>query len=115
MRSKINLYTEERNIILKNLFEIMKINDINNSFNLHDLDININKQNKILELEPNIRKYFASRSWSCFANCNIKRKVLSIIKNIMKEMNYKILSKRKLIKNNEITYYDTIYYLINNK
>jgi hypothetical protein len=112
MRSKINLYIEERNNILNELLIILNITEVNNSFFLHDLDINIDKQNRILELEPCIRKYFASRAWSCFANRNIKRKVLSIIKNIMKEMNYNIMSKRKQIKNNNETYYDTIYYLI---
>jgi hypothetical protein len=112
MKKKTELYTDERQIILNKIFEILDINEDNNTFFLRDLDNDEKKQNQILELEPDIRKYFACSSWSCFGNPNIKRKVLSIIKNITKKMNYDIISKRKQIKNNEKNYYDTIYYLI---
>lgn len=112
MKSKSELYTEEREIILNKILEILNINEQNKLFSVCDLDKDNDKQTKILNLEVDIRKYFASRLWSCFAKHNIKRKVLSIIKNIMKEMNLNIISKRKQIKNKDTVYFDTIYYLL---
>ena len=114
MKKKSELYTNERQIIFNKILEILNISesDKNKTFTLSYLDNNVKIQNQILELEQNIRSFFASRSWSCFANHNIKRKVLSIIKNVIKEMNLNIISKRKQIKNNDLSYYDTVYYLI---
>ena len=114
MKTKTELYTEERLNILNKIFEILDINENNNTFYLGDLDADENKQNQILELEIDIKKYFVCGSWACFANDNIKRKVLSIIKNLMKAMNFNIIPKRKLIKKNDISYRDTIYYFIKN-
>ena len=114
MKTKTELYTEERQIILNKIFEILDINDENNNFFLKDLDNDEKKQNQILELEPDIKKVFVCGNWASFACPNVKRKVLSMIKNIMKAMNYNIISKRKLIINNDIRYRDTIYYLIKN-
>jgi len=114
MKTKTILYTEERQIILNKIFEILDINENNNTFYLYELDSDEKKQNQILELEVDIKKYFVCGSWACFASDNIKRKVLSIIKNLIKDMNYSIISKRKLIKKDNVSYRDTIYYLIKN-
>jgi len=114
MKTKTELYTNERQIILDKLFEILNINEENNTFFLGDLDNNETKQNQILELESDIRKYFVCGNWACFTNHTIKRKVLSIIKNLINAMNYNIISKRKLIINKNNRYHDTIYYLIKN-
>jgi len=114
MKSKDELYVENRIHILNKLFIILNINENNNTFFLADLDRDIDKQNEILELVVDIKKYFACSKWPCFYDCNIKRKVLSIIKNVIKKMNYHIISKRKFRKNVDIVYRDTIYYLIKN-
>ena len=116
MKPKTDLYTKEREIILHKLFKILNINEENNTFYLKDLDDDEDKQNQILELEVDIRKYFASAHWACFNNHNIKRKVLSIIKNVGKIMNYNIISNRKYRKCEETNtkYRDKIYYFIKN-
>jgi hypothetical protein len=114
MKTKTELYTNERQIILNKIFEILDINENNNTFYLGDLDADEEKQNQILELEVDIKKNFVCGSWACFANDNIKRKVLSIIKNLMKAMNFNMIPKRKLIKKDNISYRDTIYYFIKN-
>ena len=58
MKNKTELYINERQIILEKIFEILNIDDSNNTFFLKDLDNDENKQNLILELELDIRKYF---------------------------------------------------------
>ena len=110
MKTKTDLYTKEREIILDKLFQILNINEKNNTFFLGDLDADEDKQNQILVLETDIRKYFASAHWACFNNHNIKRKVLSIIKNVGKIMNYNIISNRKYRKCEETNtkYRDTM-------
>jgi len=111
---KSDLYIIERELILNNIFNILNIfqNDLknDNTFFLHELDYDEKKQNEILELESDIKKYFACGSWACFASDNIKRKSLSIIKNVIKVMNYNMIPKRKLVNNKN----DTIYYLYKN-
>ena len=114
MKNKTELYINERQIILEKIFEILNIDDSNNTFFLKDLDNDENKQNLILELELDIRKYFVCGYWACFNSPNVKRKVLSIIKNIVKFMNYNVISNRKFRKNEGILYRDTIYYFIKN-
>jgi hypothetical protein len=86
MPKKVDNYDNERNDILKILFNILNINDNN-----------IEQQTKILELIPNIKKYFICSKWSCFNKklLNSERLYLSIIKNLLKNMNYIILPVRK--------------------
>jgi hypothetical protein len=112
MKLKAEIFEDERIQIAQQILDILEITDKNNTFLLHELDDNIDKQNKILELETNIKKYFAVSSWACFYNKNVKRKSMSIIKNVLKDMNYDIIPKRVIRKNNEIIIRDSIYYII---
>jgi hypothetical protein len=114
MKTKTELYTNEQQIILNKIFEILNIDENNNTFYLSDLDADEEKKNKILELESDIKKYFACAAWACFNNTNIKRKVLSIIRNLVKIMDYNVISNRKFRKKDDIKYRDTIYYFIKN-
>ena len=52
--------------------------------------------------------------WACFVKINMKRKYLSIIKYVMKNMNYNMIAKRKLIKidGSEKKHQETFYYFI---
>jgi hypothetical protein len=114
MKSKSELYKDDRNIIVKKIFNILNINDSKNTFYLHELDNNIQIQESILLLEEDIKKCYVCGSWACFYNKNVKRKVLSIIKNVLKCMNYNLIPKRVLIKINNESKSDTIYYVIKN-
>jgi hypothetical protein len=98
MPKNVDKYTKERKDVLNNLFQILGINENNNTFLLHELDTNIEKQNKILELEYHIKKYFICGSWNCFKDCEVKRKYLSLIKNTMKNMGYIVMSARRNVK-----------------
>ena len=114
MPKKVDNYNNERDELLKKLFNILNINNINNTFSLKYIDNNIELQQKILELIPSIKNYFICSKWSCFNQKLLKseRLYLSIIKNLMKNMNYMILPVRKHLKDsNNIGYRDTIYYV----
>lgn len=58
MPKQVNKYTNERKDVLNKMFSILGINEKNNTFLLHELDTNIDKQNKILDLETDIKKHF---------------------------------------------------------
>ena len=111
---KSELYTTERQIILEKILEILNISEENNTFFLHDIDSDDKKQNLLLDLEKDIKRYFVCSNWACFFCPDVKRKALSIIKNVMRAMKYKMIAKRKLIKleNSETKRQETFYYLI---
>lgn len=77
---------EKREYIISKILEIIGINTDNDTFLLSKMDLDIDKQNKIYELEADIKKYYKTGKWSCF-NKPIKRKWLSIIKYLCKEHN----------------------------
>ncbi len=87
MPKKVELYNEERQNIINKLFEILEINNNNNFFSLQKLDEDIEKQKQILDLEPDIKKFFNCSRWTCINKKNVQRKWLSIIKYLFKDMN----------------------------
>ena len=97
MRLKSVLYEKEQNKIMKQVIDILELDD-ENSITLHELDTNPDKQKKLLDLIPIIRKYF---SFSCIMGVRepekIKRPYLSIIKHISK-LKYKIITSDHRIK-----------------
>lgn len=103
MPKQVDKYDKERKEVLNKMFQILGINESNNKFLLHELDADIDKQNQILELEPDIKKYFICGSWSCFRTPDIKRKPLSIIKCLLKEMDYVVLSSSIKVTNDDNT------------
>jgi len=107
-------FQKEREDILKEVFRILGVDENNNTFYLNDIDTDIEIQNNINVLVPNIKKYFICGRWNCFNGINVKRISLSIIKNILKAMDYTIISKRKQYNKNNIVIKDTIYYIIKN-
>jgi hypothetical protein len=91
------LYEEERLFVLNKLNNILGINDINNSFLLYELENNIEKQKQILELEKDVKKFFACSTWSFF-NAKTKRSYMSLLRSIYRNMNYDIAYKTIKIK-----------------
>ena len=114
MPKKVDIYVEERKDVLNKLFQILGINENNNTFLLHDLDTNTNTQNKILDLEPEIKKYFICGTWSCFKNGIIKNKPLSIIKSVVKEMDLQIMITTNVFKNDESSVRRKVYHIVKN-
>ncbi len=112
MPKTIQNYTNERNELLQKIINILGISKENNMISLKKMDENIELQNKILELIPDIKKYFLCSRWSYFSNqhTDFKRSYLSLIKSVLKSMDINIKSKiitRKLSEN--ICEIDTAY------
>ena len=108
-RFKFIIYKKEQKEILDKVFNILSICDNNNIFQSHIIDHNSNIQNKILELDDNIKKYFKTSTWPAYKNFNIERRYLSIIKSIMKDMDVIYTSLSCKIKYNNRIVNSTIY------
>ena len=92
MRLKSELYKKEQEEIVD---KIIKILDLENKteYTLYELDKNEAVQKKIMELIPEIRKYFSFNGIKAVGEPNkIKRPWLSIIKHLTKTK-YNIESK----------------------
>ena len=85
MRLKSELYKKEQEEIVD---KIIKILDLENKteYTLYELDKNEEIQKKIMELIPEIRKYFSFNGIKAVGEPNkIKRPWLSIIKHLIKQ------------------------------
>ena len=98
--------------VLSEILNILELNDKQQTFYLRDFDNDLDKQNKILSLENDIKKYYKYGSWGCFACNNIKRKVLSMIKNVVKDMNYNVIITQVFRKTTTGSKRDSLYYII---
>ena len=100
MRIKLSeKYQNEREDICKKLISIIEL-DENKSFLLCDLDNDIAKQNKIIEMKDDIQKYFACSTISSFKpNFECKRPYLNIIRSILRQQNY-VFERSEIEKSN---------------
>jgi hypothetical protein len=117
MPKKVEKYENERLLIVSKLFNLLGINENNNTISLKEMDNNKELQDAIICLVPDIKKYFICSKWTCFRTSieNIDRYYLSIFKNLMKNMDYNVFAKRTHLKDNDgNTYRDTIYHIIKN-
>ena len=89
MRVKLSdKYQNEREEICNKLIEILQL-DENNNFLLYDLEEDTNKQQNILEMKEEIKKYFAVSCISSFKpNFKCKRPYLNIVRSILRQQNY---------------------------
>lgn len=116
MKQKSKEYKEEQYKILNKIINILNINDNNNYLILYELDNNIELQNKILELVPDIKKYFSVYGVKALIYPEeVKRVYLCIIKYIIK-LEYKIIISDCNIKNetNDIIRTKKYYFIKNN-
>ena len=91
MKLKSILYKKEQNEIINKIIDILVL-DNNNSIILYELDNDKIKQDKILELIPDIRKYFSFTSVIGASEPDkAKRPYLSIIRQLTKSK-YNMLS-----------------------
>lgn len=108
MRTKAEVYKKEQDGIID---EIMKIIDLNDekTITLYELDNDKNKQTKLINLIPKIRKYYSFNNIKAVGEPKkIKRPWLSIIKQIPKSK-YKISRKDHRIKKDDKTIRTIIY------
>jgi hypothetical protein len=92
MRLKSELYKKEQEEVIEKIISILDLQN-KNTYTLYELDNNEKIQNKIMELIPEIRKWFSFNSLKAVGEpSRIKRPWLSIIKQLTKAK-YKIESK----------------------
>jgi len=110
MRTKLSeKYQKEREEICNKIISILDLKE-NKNFLLYDLDNDLEKQNKILELKEEIQKYFACSTISSFKpNFECKRPYLNIIRSILRQQNYTFIGNDYWTKNDKIR---TIQYFI---
>ena len=113
MRIKLNeKFINEREIICNKIVSILNLDD-DGCILLSDLDIDIDKQNKILELKEEIKKYFAVSTISSFKpNFQCKRPYLNLIRSILRQQGYSFDGKDYEFKISENIYQRTIKYKI---
>jgi hypothetical protein len=109
MKLKSILYKKEQDEIINEIINILKLDD-ENSIILYNLDNDKEKQEKILKLIPNIRKYFSfSMIIGASEPTKAKRPYLSIIRQLTKSK-YNMTSCDIRIKKDEIEIRTRIYY-----
>jgi len=92
MRLKSELYKKEQDEIIEKIIIILDLEN-KNTYTLHELDNNEEIQNKIMELIPEIRKWFSFNNMKAVGEpSKRKRPWLSIIKQLLKSK-YNIESK----------------------
>jgi len=93
MRLKSELYKKEQDDIIDKIISILDLEN-KNTYTLYELDKNQEIQKHIMELIPEIRKWFAFNNMKAVGEPErIKRPWLSIIKNLLKS--------KYIIENNE--------------
>ena len=97
MRLKSELYKKEQEEMCEKIIGILDLPETN-TITLYELDNDKEKQKKIIELIPDIRKYFSFNSIKAVGEPHrIKRPWLSIIKQITK-LKYTTTTKDHRIK-----------------
>ena len=92
MRTKKEVYQQEQIEIVDKILEILALND-DKKITLYELDNDFEKQEKIINLIPIIRKYYSFNNIKAVGEPEkIKRPWLSIIKQLCK-VRYKITRK----------------------
>ena len=92
MRLKSELYKNEQNEIIDKIISILDLKH-KNTYTLYELDKNIEIQNKIMDLIPEIRKWFSFNNMKAVGEpSKRKRPYLCIIKQLIKSK-YNIESK----------------------
>jgi len=85
MRTKKEVYKKEQDEIIHKIISIVGIED-NTQITLYELDNDIKKQKEIMDLIPDIRKYFSFNNLKAVGEPKrIKRPWLSIIKQLTKK------------------------------
>jgi hypothetical protein len=84
MRLKSELYKKEQEEVIGKIISILDLTN-KNTYTLYELDKNEELQNQIMELIPEIRKWFSFNGLKAVGEpSKIKRPWLSIIKQLLK-------------------------------
>jgi hypothetical protein len=113
MRIKLSeKYQEEREKICDKLIDILQL-DSNQCFLLYDLDSNLEKQNKIIQMKEEIQQFFACSTISSFKpNFECKRPYLNIVRSILRKNNYTVKGDDIFYRKEDGNYIKTMKYRI---
>lgn len=94
--TKFDKYKIEREELLKNILELMNLNEKNNK-TLYELENNDELKKKLRESSKSVKKMYRCSSWGYYSQCEIRGKdhEIGLLKSIMKAEGYNILSRRK--------------------
>lgn len=79
-------YKAERETIIKNIFECFDLNEKNRLILFRDFEENNQFIDYIKRTEDSIRSVFSCGSWVYFISSNKNKSYISLIKNILKDM-----------------------------
>jgi len=112
---KSDKYTNEREDTINRALEILQL-DEDKSFILYEFDKDIEKQNRIIELAIDIKRYFASSYWNGINDKNTVRPYLTIIRNLFKNHGFLFINKSFIYNTGENGKVKTTrYYIIKNE
>lgn len=99
-RTKKELFKNERDEIIKNLNELLDLNNNKNSVFYYELENNENVKEYVRNNIENIRKYFKTGTWGYFSNDPLKGQgnEVGLIRTLYTDCDYDIISKRKVVK-----------------
>ena len=101
---KSQKYKTERIEILNELLQILNINKLNRVIIINDLEKDSDKINRIMNLKEQVRKCFTCKNYAVFKNeATTQHPHRSLIRLVLKEMNYDITIIRDHIKKNNTT------------
>lgn len=101
MISKTVLYSKEQSALVDKLIKILDLDELN-SITLYELDNNIEKQEEIMKLKPDIHKYYNCKYISGVNDTlKIIRPWLSIIRHLTRDNYTMLISDYRLIVDNK--------------
>lgn len=114
IKNKHKVFNNERKDLLNKLYNILDITNNKKTFFAPDIEDNELTNKLILDLEPDIIKYYNVSTWPAFKkNKSVDRRVLSIVKSLFKDMNLNLVSSS--IRINDVDNkpkYTTIYNIL---
>ena len=108
-------FKKERLDIVHTIFNILNLSDSNNSFILSDFNDSHHKKQQIIDLIPLIRKFFDCKQWNCIKDAKLKNREISIIRTVLKYMDFELSYKQKNKKLPNGKYDTKIIYFVNTK
>ena len=115
--TKKELYRQEREEIIKELNNLLNINENKNYVYLYDIENDDNIKNKINEMSEEVKKYFKVGNWNYYIMKNNGDKPLEIglIRALYRDEDWLMTTKEKQIERNGSKVRSIVYYLVKNK
>ena len=109
---KAEIYEEERKGVLKRLYEILGLDEKKKEFIVYELEKDIKKQEAILGLKEECKKYFNCSQWPFFRKRVANREYLALMRSILKACNKEYIISNKTIKIDDKSINTLIYHIL---